>query len=113
MAGLKISSLPAATSALMTDVYPVDQLPGPVTYKESNAQLFSLFQTQGQALSEFNDTNVTLSLGGNPTIALLNAASITAGWTGTLSPARGGTGENNGSNTLTLGGPLITSGAYT
>lgn len=113
MAGIKISSLPAATSALMTDVYPVDQLPGPVTYKESNAQLFSLFQTQGQALSEFNDTNVTLSLGGNPTIALLNAASITAGWTGTLSPARGGTGENNGSNTLTLGGPLITSGAYT
>lgn len=43
------------------------------------------------ALTEVNDTNVTLSLGGTPATALLQATSITAGWTGTLSLARGGT----------------------
>lgn len=46
----------------------------------------------GAALTASNDTNVTLTLGGTPTTALLNAASITAGWTGNLSVARGGTG---------------------
>ncbi|CAB4128058.1 hypothetical protein UFOVP100_6 [uncultured Caudovirales phage] len=113
MAGIKITDLPAAASALLTDVYPVDQLPGPVTYKESNAQLFSLFQSNGSALTETNDTNVTLTLAGSASTALLNPASITAGWTGTLSPTRGGTGVNNGSNTLTLGGNLTTTGAFT
>jgi len=44
------------------------------------------------ALTKTDDTNVTLTLGGSPTTALLNAASITAGWTGQLSVARGGTG---------------------
>lgn len=46
----------------------------------------------GSALTRTNDTNVTLTLGGSPTTALLNAASITVGWTGTLAPSRGGTG---------------------
>lgn len=44
------------------------------------------------ALSTSNDTNVTLTLGGTPTTALLHAASITAGWTGTLEVGRGGLG---------------------
>lgn len=44
------------------------------------------------ALTRTNDTNVTLTLGGTPNTALLQATSITAGWTGMLSPARGGTG---------------------
>ena len=92
MAGIKITDLPAAPSALLTDVYPVDQLPGPVTYKESNAQLLSLFQSNGAALTSVNDTNVTMTLGGLPTIALLNATSMTLGWTGLLSASRGGTG---------------------
>jgi len=64
------------------------------------------------ALTSGNDTNVTLTLGGTPTTALLHAASITAGWTGQLSPARGGTGVNNGTSTLTLAGNLATSGAF-
>lgn len=46
------------------------------------------------ALTKTDDTNVTLTLGGTPATALLQAASITAGWTGTLSPTRGGTGQN-------------------
>ncbi len=45
----------------------------------------------GSALTEVNDTNVTLTLGGSPSNALLNATSITAGWTGQLSLSRGGT----------------------
>lgn len=45
----------------------------------------------GSALTSANDTNVTLTLGGNPTTALLSAASITAGWTGQLGLTRGGT----------------------
>ena len=67
----------------------------------------------GAALTEVNDTNVTLTLGGSPTTALVNAASITAGWTGTLSPTRGGTGVNNGASTFTIGGNFQMSGPYT
>jgi hypothetical protein len=48
----------------------------------------------GAALTSVNDTNVTLALGGTPATALLRAASITAGWTGQLSLARGGTNAN-------------------
>lgn len=92
MSGIKITDLPAAGSALLTDVYPVDQLPGPITYKESNQQLLTLFQANGAALTSTNDTNVTMTLGGAPTIALLNATSMTLGWTGQLSVSRGGTG---------------------
>jgi hypothetical protein len=44
------------------------------------------------ALTRTNDTNVTLTLNGSPSTALLAATSITAGWTGVLSTARGGTG---------------------
>ena len=40
------------------------------------------------ALTKTDDTNVTLTLGGSPTTALVNAASITAGWTGTLAASR-------------------------
>ena len=46
----------------------------------------------GSALTKTDDTNVTLTLGGSPTTALLNAASLTLGWTGTLATTRGGTG---------------------
>lgn len=121
----------------------------------------------GAALTVGNDANVTLTLGGTPATALLRAASVTAGWSGTLAPSRGGlgtssvpiagqipignsggtytiaaissgtnilvgngdgsisisitgiisptnggTGVNNGSSTLTLGGNLTTSGAF-
>lgn len=47
--------------------------------------------TNPATLSKVDDTNVTLTLGGSPTTALLNAASITAGWTGQLGLTRGGT----------------------
>lgn len=44
------------------------------------------------ALTKVDDTNVTLSLGGTPSTALLQPVSLTLGWTGELSNTRGGTG---------------------
>lgn len=61
--------------------------------------------TGGSALTRVNDTNITLTLGGSPTTALLNAASITAGWTGTLAIARGGTGSATANANTVLAGP--------
>lgn len=55
----------------------------------------------GQALTRVDDTNVTLTLGGAPTTALLAATSITAGWTGQLALTRGG---SNASLTASNGG---------
>jgi len=55
------------------------------------------------ALTKVDDTNVTLTLGGTPNTALLQATSLTLGWTGQLSLGRGGTGANlsdPGANTL-------------
>ena len=46
----------------------------------------------GSALGKVDDVNVTLTLGGGAANALLNAATITAGWSGQLAVARGGTG---------------------
>jgi len=86
MAGTFIDALPAVSAAQLTDVFPVDQLPGPITYQESNAQLLALFEA-----------NITIT---------------DSNFTGTLSPTHGGTGINNGSSTLTLGGNLTTSGAF-
>ena len=40
------------------------------------------------ALTKVDDTNVTLTLGGSPSTALLAATSLTLGWTGTLADSR-------------------------
>ena len=48
----------------------------------------------GAALTETDDTNVTMVLGGTPSTALLRAVSMTLGWTGQLNLARGGTNAN-------------------
>ena len=49
----------------------------------------------GSALTKTDDTNVTLTLGGSASTALLNTASITVGWSGTLAATRGGTGTGS------------------
>lgn len=67
----------------------------------------------GAALTKSDDINVTLTLGGNPSTALVNAASITVGWSGLLGGTRGGSGVNNGSNTATYAGNLNFAGAFT
>lgn len=90
MAGVKISNLPAVASAQLTDVFPEVQTG--VTYKVTNTQLLTLFKANGEALTKTDDTNVTVTLAGSPTTALLNATSLTMGWAGLLAPSRGGTG---------------------
>lgn len=91
MAGIPISGLPAVPSAQLTDIFPITQ--GSVnSYKESNSQVLTLFKANGEALSKTNDTNVTLTLGGGFATSLLNASSLTLGWTGTLGVTRGGIG---------------------
>ena len=57
-------------------------------------------QTIG-AISLTNDTNVTLTIGGTSTDAVLKPFTITAGWTGTLAVARGGTGSSTAGAALT------------
>lgn len=57
----------------------------------------------GSALTRVDDTNVTLTLTGSPTTALLAATGLTLGWTGVLSPARGGTGTSS----ATTDAPLV------
>lgn len=44
------------------------------------------------ALTKTDDTNVTLTLGGTPSTALLQGVSLTMGWNGVLAISRGGTG---------------------
>jgi len=51
------------------------------------------------ALTKTDDTNVTLTLGGTPSTSLLAATSLTLGWTGQLSVARGGTGTSTSTGT--------------
>jgi len=46
----------------------------------------------GVALTRVDDVNVTLTLSAGAPTALVTATSLTLGWTGTLSAARGGTG---------------------
>lgn len=62
------------------------------------------------ALTRVNDTNVTLTLGGTPTLALLEATSITVGWSGTLAASRGGFGSDISAQS---GVPLFASGTPT
>jgi hypothetical protein len=59
------------------------------------------------ALTKTDDTNVTLTLGGSASTSLLNAASITVGWTGTLAVGRGGTGTG----TAFTAGSVVFAGA--
>ena len=51
------------------------------------------------ALTKTDDTNVTLTLGGTPSTALLAGVSLSLGWSGQLSVARGGTGTSTATGT--------------
>jgi len=59
------------------------------------------------ALTETDDTNVTMTLGGTPSTALLSSVSMTLGWTGTLAVSRGGTGTGTALTT----GSVVFAGA--
>lgn len=95
------------TSNLSTDLMYFGRSPYGAT--DDTAMTYGNFSAQfgapytAAALTKTNDTNVTLTLGGTPTTALLHATSMTLGWTGTLSGARGGTGVANSGLTINLG----------
>jgi hypothetical protein len=61
----------------------------------------------GAGISTANDTNILITASGNTTNALLRTITLTAGWTGILSPSRGGTGAS------TLTGVVIGNGIGT
>lgn len=63
---------------------------GTGTYQVANGDIMTpvVIDPDGQPLTRVNDTNVTLTLGGTPATALLEAVEITVGWTGTLADAR-------------------------
>lgn len=84
-----------------------------VTYPTSGTLATTSQLPTPAALTRVDDTNVTLTLGGTPATALLQATSLTLGWTGTLSGTRGGTGVNNGANTATFAGNLNFASSFT
>lgn len=134
-ADVKISNLPAGTTIGGTEAMPAVQSAATVKTTPAALWTYSLSQLTSAnviskwsgscsvsnflrgdgtcatvaptpaALTKADDTNVTLTLGGAPSTALLNAASITAGWTGQLAVGRGGSGA------ATLTGPLKGNGA--
>jgi hypothetical protein len=79
------------------------------SYYDGAAWISLMPYTGGAALTRTNDTNVTLTLSGSPSTALLAATSLTLGWTGQLSAARGGTGIAS----YAVGDILYASGATT
>lgn len=64
----------------------------------------------GMALTKTDDTNVTLTLGGTPATSLVAAVSLTLGWAGQLSIARGGTGQATAAAAFNALSPLTTLG---
>jgi hypothetical protein len=109
--GATVTGLAAAggTVTSITATAPIVVTPTPLTTT-------GVISISGSTLSKTDDTNVTLTLGGSPLAALLAPASITAGWTGTLAVARGGTGAATaaantvfGNNTASTAAPVFSS----
>lgn len=87
-----------------------------VTWQDADGTLAYLSDIPGttpSALTKTDDANVTLTLGGTPATSLLQAVSLTLGWTGQLAVSRGGTGISSfGTGVATaLGQNVIGTGA--
>ena len=70
---------------------------GPATAPAAPPTFRALVQSDipSEALTKTDDTNVTLTLGGDPANALLAAVSLTLAWAGQLAVSRGGTGQSS------------------
>jgi hypothetical protein len=79
-----LASLPVATYPSLTELSYVKNATSDIQTQINGKQA----TITPAALTKVDDTNVTLTLGGTPTTALLQAASLTLGWTGTLADAR-------------------------
>lgn len=80
-----------ATSGAFASTFTMTGATG-VTFPTSGTLATTAQLPTPAALTKTDDTNVTLTLGGTPSTALLQATSLTLGWTGTLGVTRGGTG---------------------
>lgn len=92
LAGGAAGSVPYQSGAGATTFLPIGTAG---QYAKINAGATAPEWANPAALTKTDDTNVTLTLGGNASTALLNAASLTLGWTGSLSAVRGGTGQSS------------------
>jgi hypothetical protein len=90
--GLQRGGVNADLSATggVSQVLMQENVGNPITVR----QLSTSDLTNQQALTKIDDTNVTLTLGGSPSTALLNATSLTLGWNGLLGLSRGGLNAN-------------------
>lgn len=87
------ASSPITTAATSSDVVALfDSGSCGTDYLRGNGTCDTPSGPSGAALTKSDDTNVTLTLGGSPTTALLSATSLTLGWSGTLAASRGGLG---------------------
>jgi hypothetical protein len=70
---------------------------GPTSGADAPPTFRALVQSDipSEALTKTDDTNVTLTLGGDPANALLAAVSLTLAWAGQLAVSRGGTGQSS------------------
>jgi hypothetical protein len=96
-----------ANSFTTSGNFPVIQTytgPTNVTFPTSGTLATTSQLPTSAALTESNDTNVTLTLGGTPSTALLQAVSLTLGWTGQLAVSRGGSGAGTLTGLLTGNG---------
>lgn len=89
-AGKTLGSLATATYPSLTELSYVKGVTSAIQTQLNGKQA----TLTPAALTKTDDTNVTLTLGGTPTTALLQATSLTLGWTGQLALSRGGTGAN-------------------
>jgi len=121
------STLPVGTATNLaggaTGSVPYQSAPGTTTFRAigTASQVFMVNSgatapewVSPAALTKVDDTNVTLTLGGNPTNALLAAASLTLGWSGQLSVARGGSGASTAAGARTnFGATTVGSNLFT
>lgn len=89
LAGGATGSVPYQSASSTTAMLPIGTA---LQVLKVNAGATAPQWVSGAALTEVDDTNVTLTLGGSPSTALLAATSLTLGWTGQLATSRGGTG---------------------
>ena len=80
--------LTSATAALTYFPIPVGSTAQYLRGDGSLATFPTIPSVTPSALTKVDDTNVTLTLGGTPASSLLQAVSLTLGWTGTLADSR-------------------------
>ena len=108
-----LDSVLTLTPAAAVSAVPVRLPADPTTaLQAATKQYVDAHDPTPAALTAANDTNVTLTLGGTPATALLQASSITEGWAGTLAVPRGGTGLATATAYAVLCGGTTSTGAF-